>query len=191
MDVKTLCLGVLSRGNATGYEIKKQCEEGPFAHFYAAGFGSIYPALNALCEEGFIAVREVAEDGRPTRKVYSITSSGRLRLTGELSKAPSPDRLRSDFLFITFFGHLLPAKQIDGLIDERIAMLHRRLADMRRGAAEGLPGGETFTLGYGIAIYEAAADYLEAHRHELVGAALRHELGGGPTEREGAMEKKS
>ena len=48
MDVKTLCLGVLSRGEATGYEIKKQCEEGPLAFFYAAGFDSIYPALNAL-----------------------------------------------------------------------------------------------------------------------------------------------
>jgi len=39
MDVKTLCLGVLNRGEASGYEIKKQCEEGPFSHFYAAGFG--------------------------------------------------------------------------------------------------------------------------------------------------------
>ena len=58
MDVKTLCLGVLSRGDASGYEIKKQCEEGPFAHFYAAGFGSIYPALNALWSEGLISVRE-------------------------------------------------------------------------------------------------------------------------------------
>jgi len=56
MDVKTLCLGVLSRGTASGYEIKKQCEEGPFAHFYAAGFGSIYPALNALLNNRLISL---------------------------------------------------------------------------------------------------------------------------------------
>ena len=30
MDVKTFCLAVLSRGDATGYEIKKACEEGRF-----------------------------------------------------------------------------------------------------------------------------------------------------------------
>ena len=30
MDVKTLCLGILNRGDATGYEIKKACEDGPF-----------------------------------------------------------------------------------------------------------------------------------------------------------------
>ena len=39
MDVKTLCLGVLERGDATGYEIKRQCEEGPYADVCPAGFG--------------------------------------------------------------------------------------------------------------------------------------------------------
>ena len=29
MDAKTLCLGVLTLGEATGYEIKKAVEEGP------------------------------------------------------------------------------------------------------------------------------------------------------------------
>ena len=29
-----------------------------------------------------------------------------------------------------------------------------------------------------MAIYRAAADYLENHRHELVGAALRNEMHG-------------
>ena len=77
MDVKTLCLGVQYRGEATGYEIKKQCEEGPFAFFYAAGFGSIYPALNALKNENLISVKEVIQDGKPAKKVYSVTADGR------------------------------------------------------------------------------------------------------------------
>src|SRR3546814_3071348 len=56
MDAKTLCLGVLSRGAASGYEIKKAFEEGPFSHFHQASFGSIYPALNALSADGLVAV---------------------------------------------------------------------------------------------------------------------------------------
>ena len=40
MDVKTLCLGVLTLGDASGYEIRKQFEEGPFAHFFGASYGS-------------------------------------------------------------------------------------------------------------------------------------------------------
>src|SRR3546814_665287 len=57
MDAKTLCLGVLSRGAASGYEIKKAFEEGPFSHFHQASFGSIYPTLNALSADGLVAVR--------------------------------------------------------------------------------------------------------------------------------------
>ena len=177
MDVKTLCLGILSRADATGYEIRKQCEEGPFAHFYAAGFGSIYPALNSLCDDAYVSVREVKDGGRPARKIYAITPTGRLQLTNALSEVPGPDRLRSDFLFITFFGHFLPAKQIDALIDKRISLLRGKLLAMRACQEADMPAGEAFTLGYGIAIYEAAAEYLDAHRHELVGAALRNELG--------------
>ena len=52
MNVRTLCLGVLSFGEATGYEIKKEIEEGPFSHFIEASFGSIYPALTQLLGEG-------------------------------------------------------------------------------------------------------------------------------------------
>ena len=40
MNVRTLCLGVLSLGEATGYEIKKLLES-RFSHFYDASFGSI------------------------------------------------------------------------------------------------------------------------------------------------------
>ena len=50
MDVKTLCIGILSLGDASGYEIKKQLEE-RFSFFYDASFGSIYPALNKLQKE--------------------------------------------------------------------------------------------------------------------------------------------
>lgn len=176
MDVKTLCLGILSRSDATGYEIKKICEEGPFAHFYAAGFGSIYPALNALCDDGFISVREVAQEGRPAKKVYTITASGRLMLSTALARPPAPDRLRSDFLFITFFGELLAARDIDRLIGDRIAFLQERIVEMKECGENTKGPGESFALGYGLAVCEAALDYLESHRHEIVGAALRNEI---------------
>ncbi|MGB0630951.1 MAG: PadR family transcriptional regulator [Alphaproteobacteria bacterium] len=177
MDVKTLCLGVLSRGAASGYEIKKQCEEGPFAHFYAAGFGSIYPALNSLLNDRLISLEEVSQTGRPAKKIYSITASGRQALTDEMLQEPAPDRLRSDFLFIMFFGQMLSARDIDTLIENRITLFRQRLAEMYQCREEPMPEGEKFALGYGIAIYEAGAEYLDNHQHELVGAALRNETG--------------
>ena len=74
MNVRTLCLGILSLHEATGYEIRKMVEEGTFSHFIDASYGSIYPALAQLLKEGLVSVRtETAETVRPPRKVYTIT----------------------------------------------------------------------------------------------------------------------
>ena len=80
MDVKTLCLAVLSRRDATGYEIRKQFAKGPFAHFQKASLGAIYPALTRAAEEGLVTVTEEAQDGRPDKKVYSLTEAGKAAL---------------------------------------------------------------------------------------------------------------
>ena len=191
MDVKTLCLGMLSRGSATGYEIKKQCEKGPFAYFYAPVFGSIYPARNALLNDGQISVKEIGQNGKPSKKVYSISVSGRQALIGSLSEPPAPDRLRSGLLFILFFRQLLPAGGIDTLIGDRITWLRHRQAEMVFCRDMDMPAGSSFTLGYGLAVYEAVANYLENHSHKLVGASLRNEAasknGIAKTEPEGTL----
>lgn len=172
MDVKTLCLGVLSRGEASGYEIKKAFEEGPFSHFHQASFGSIYPALNALSAEGLIAGRAQAQDKRPDKKSYSITAKGRNALVAALMAPPAPDAMRSDFLFILTFAQYLPPARVDQLIGERIAWYREALARMEscNGEAQECGGGAgaDFVRGMGIAIYRAAADYLETHRKALV-----------------------
>ena len=172
MDVKTLCLGVLNRGEATGYEIKKECEEGPFSHFFAAGFGSIYPALNALCANGLVSVEAQAQEKRPDKKVYNITPSGRLHLAQALTEPPGRDRFRSDFWFIVFFSHLLEPRQLDEIIQARIDNLNAELAEMDGCDMSAGPPGEMFVLGAGKAITKAEVDYLEANRHALVGGVL-------------------
>ncbi len=75
MDVKTLCLGVLSMGDASGYEIKKVFENA-FSHFYVAGFGSIYPALAELTREGLVVCSDIEQEKRPAKKVYQLTEKG-------------------------------------------------------------------------------------------------------------------
>lgn len=169
MDAKTLCLGVLLRGEASGYEIKKAFEEGPFSHFHQTSFGSIYPALNALSAEGLITGRAQAQDKRPDKKLYSITAKGRDALIAALMIEPAPDVMRSDFLFILSFAQYLPPARVDQLIDQRIAWYREALARMEGCACnETIPAGPAFVRGMGIAVYRAAADYLEANREQLI-----------------------
>ena len=68
MNVRTLCLGVLSAGEASGYQIKKEIEEGLFSHFIDASYGSIYPALTQLAGEGLVTVRAEEQSGKPDKK---------------------------------------------------------------------------------------------------------------------------
>ncbi len=168
MDAKTLCLGVLARGDATGYEIKKSFEEGPFAHIQAASFGSIYPALVRLSEDGLLTCREEPQDKRPDKKVYSITPAGREALAARLRTPPAADRVSSDFLFILFFAHLLPPPLLADFIDRRIGWYEASIERMTGCATQSRPAGERFVHGFGLAWYATAARYLREHRDELL-----------------------
>ena len=75
MDVKTVCLGMLTEGPASGYDLKKEFES-TFSHFFSAGYGSIYPALSWLADQDYVRCEEVPQDGKPDRKVYEITEAG-------------------------------------------------------------------------------------------------------------------
>lgn len=168
MDARTLCLGVLARGDASGYEIKKSFEEGPFAHIQAASFGAIYPALTRLTADGLVACRDEPQDKRPDKKVYSITPAGRDILAARLMKPPAPDRMTSDFLFILFFAHILPPPLLADFIDARIAWYEGSLARMRTCEVDQRPPGERFVHGLGLAWYGAAAQYLREQRDGLL-----------------------
>jgi hypothetical protein len=73
MDVKTLCLGVLTEGNKSGYEIKR-CFEEAFSHFFVAGFGSIYPALAELSRAGLVTCENARSPAY--RAISSTANSG-------------------------------------------------------------------------------------------------------------------
>lgn len=170
MDVRTLCLGVLSMGEASGYEIKKRLEDG-FSHFYDASFGSIYPALNRLQREGLVTCSFEAQSKRPDKKVYALTPEGKLELVRELRSAPTPDRIRSEFLVTMLFADLLPASHVARLIDQRIADHESFLKSLEEKACAGSPA-ERFVAGYGRALYEAAVAYLDENRHLVESEAL-------------------
>ncbi len=73
---RSLCLGALTYGEATGYDIKKFFESS-FSHCFLAGYGSIYPALAELTAAKLVTTRTVPGHGGPSRKIYRLTDAGR------------------------------------------------------------------------------------------------------------------
>ena len=186
MDARVLCLGALHFGDASGYEIKKLFEEGDFSFFYETSFGSIYPALSRLVEDGLALVSEQAQDKRPDKKVYSITDKGRDLFAESLREPPAPDKIRSDFCFLMLFAHLLPPAVIDRLIRNRIAWYRDQIAQMESCDAGDTPAGGHFINGLGLAIYGSAAAYLEANRTGFIAGLQRQ--GARPEERQATSD---
>ncbi|MCF4164189.1 PadR family transcriptional regulator [Zavarzinia compransoris] len=174
MDIKTVCAGLLTFGEASGYEIKKLFEDGTFSGVYDASFGSIYPALTRLAEEGHVLCRAEEQQGRPDKKVYSLTPKGRAHFIAELSRGIQPDKVRSEFAIATIFAHLLPRAVIAAYIDQQIE--EHRAALARLDLAECDPSSAMtnlrFAIGFGRVQLNAAIDYLESHRGMLEASAV-------------------
>ena len=172
MDVRTICLGILTRGDATGYEIKKLFEEDGYQHFVEASFGSIYPALSRMTEEGLLSLREESQEKRPDRKVYSITEAGRQALVRTLMKPLPEDRHRSPFVFAMLFSDLLPPERVAEMLNGYIAQAETKLAQLDESNGKPPTRGEIFCKGIGRAVYVAMLDYLKDHRAEVERSSL-------------------
>jgi DNA-binding PadR family transcriptional regulator len=171
MDVRTICLGILSRGDATGYEIKKLFDDDGYQHFVEASFGSIYPALSRLTQEGLVSVRSEIQEKRPDRKVYSITEAGHKAFLGSLLKPLPEDRHRSPFVFAMLFSHLIPHPRVVEMLDTYIGQSETKLAQLMEPKPQPQPEGERFVTGFGRAVYIAMVNYLRQYRAELKGDA--------------------
>lgn len=196
MDAKTLCLGVLALGEASGYEIRKQFEEGPFAYFHETSFGSIYPALTSLAEQGLVVGRVVEQSGKPDKKVYSITEAGRAAFRAALHRPPAFDRIRSESLYMLFFAEWLDPAHRSAVYNGYLAAYRDQVVRLEAvdaacadpANAEGIlkdalgdcslaamcigDGREEspqrkFTRGLGLALYRTMVGYLEENQTAL------------------------
>lgn len=173
LDVKTLCLGVLTEGEASGYDIKKQFEQ-VFSYFYVASFGSIYPALTQLAQEGLVVCREESQPNRPDRKVYALTDAGRERLIKALQSTPPRHRIRSEFYALLHFAHLLPVKRVQELLDERIADVNRTIEEIESMQARfkdedcPLEPAQRFEIGLALHTLRAHRDFIQDNARALL-----------------------
>ena len=167
MDAKTLCLGVLTLGEASGYEIKKQVEEGPFSHFHHTSYGAIYPALRKLLEDGFVTCQEVAQTGRPDKKVYALTEDGRSAFLSALRRPPERDHIRIDTFAYLFFGHLMDARFKREVFESYLSEIRKQQVDLAEWDLRDASPERLFEHGFGMEYYRLAVDYMERNRAAL------------------------
>lgn len=169
MDVKTVCLGMLTDGEASGYDLKK-CFESSFGHFFPAGYGSIYPALSTLARNGLVEFVQIPQDGKPDRKVYNITEKGREELIAGLAIPNPSHKIRSEFLATLWFAQLMTSEQVSTVVDNKLEELNEFVEMIEDFSASDCPGkglGAQFVAGFGKHMALAFRQYIVENRHLL------------------------
>ena len=171
MNVRSICLAILYDGEATGYEIRKLSVEGEYSYFIDASYGSIYPALARLEQENLVTSRVELQEGKPAKKIYSITPAGRSDFIQSLFDKLEEDEFRSEFLLFLRFASELPQSLVEQRLSERLADIDARLADFDRLTREHTHPGDAWVIEYGRTCMQAARDYIQAHRGALIALA--------------------
>lgn len=109
---KYIILGLLSHEPCSGYDIKKKVDHS-IGYIWDINYGQIYPTLRKLEEEKLAIKKIETSDRGPTRKIYSITESGRKELQKWLFK---PEEKEYEIFLKIFFGaQLSPEENIQKL----------------------------------------------------------------------------
>ena len=163
-------LGLLSQRPLTGYELKKVFDSS-IRHFWTADQSHIYRVLGRLSAQGYVTFESVPQQGKPNRKIYTITSEGRQELVRWLSSEEARSvAVREPFLVQLFFSSLLSNAQVlerlrDAATREGCFVSeYEEMSERNLELAEERPSRERFfwylTLDYGLWMTRAFRDWL-------------------------------
>ncbi|MFC3023678.1 PadR family transcriptional regulator [Vibrio zhugei] len=96
MSLPHVILTVLSTRDATGYDITKEFSAS-IGYFWKASHQQVYRELNKMGQDGLVTCVLEPQEGKPDRKVYSITDSGRNALGEWFDKPTKHPTVRDEF----------------------------------------------------------------------------------------------
>ncbi|WP_029042470.1 PadR family transcriptional regulator [Cucumibacter marinus] len=171
MNVRTICLAILFDDEATGYEIRKLSTEGEYSYFIEASYGSIYPALAKLEGEKLVTARIEQQDGKPAKKIYSITPEGRAAFLSELTEPPEEDIYRSEFLLFARFAPHMPRELVAQRIEERQRMVGEKIENLEKMQKDCAAPADCWILDYGLSAMRYNQRYLDDNADKLIALA--------------------
>jgi hypothetical protein len=110
------CPGNAVRSPETGYEIKKRVDTS-LRFFTQASYGTLYPTLHRLLQDGAVRMEEdVQHIDPPARFMKSPISAGRNSISGYESRGTAR---RREFLCYALIGHARSANHLCALLQQR------------------------------------------------------------------------
>jgi DNA-binding PadR family transcriptional regulator len=111
MSLSYAILASLTESRCSGYDLAKRFDTS-VGFFWSATHQQIYKELRKLEELGWIEAEEVLQEGRPDKKVFSITHKGEESLREWIVQPSSISPTKEEILVKLFAGHLVPKETI-------------------------------------------------------------------------------
>lgn len=115
MTIEYAILGILSLRPMTGYDLKKVMQDSQFMH-WSGNNNQIYKALVELLEQDYVKNEVQHQDGAPSKKLYTITQTGREALAGWSALAPELPECKKPFLTQLAFADALGDEELHKLL---------------------------------------------------------------------------
>lgn len=170
--IDQMILGLLSHESLTGYEIKKRIDTG-LKYFWSASFGSIYPTLGILVDNGFVTKKETMENGRD-KIIYTITDAGREHLKEWLAAPVTKDELHYETLLKLFFGNVagteISLKHIENFeekIKSELPYLQETVKILKNIEEDDAHKYYMITAMFGVKVYQAFLEWCDESKQIL------------------------
>lgn len=138
MTLEYAILGFLNYKESTGYDLKKMIDTS-IRHFWPADQSQIYRTLGKLIKKEWAEMHIVEQDGKPNRKVYTLTQTGKNALH-EWLQTPLPlEEIRSSTMIQVFFGAQLGNDEIVSNMKNMVKGLHQVLAQYQKVPEQSQP----------------------------------------------------
>jgi len=163
MSIRLFILGLLTRQPMSGYDVKRFLKSLSWL-IDSPSFGSLYPALHALLEDGLVTVQVVPRRDKPPRKIYNITEAGRQVLQEWIDRP-----VDSGASLKAFVMRLMLASNLsqDGLVvhlqqrQAQVTAHQLALEQTSKAMDESMDLGERLALDYGLAVATAELAWLD------------------------------
>jgi DNA-binding PadR family transcriptional regulator len=134
-------------------------------------YGSLYPTLHSLLEEELVSVEVEPSEGRPPRKLYSITSSGRQALDTWLEEPTTSEPSIRSFVRQLFMASSLSEDELVSQLTRRRSQIMDYLGTSNDNGKESEERSrdqrQQLVHDYGSAIARAELAWLDSQLSEL------------------------
>ncbi len=95
MALEHAILVSLNERSGTGYQLTRRFDRS-IGYFWRATHQQIYRTLARMTDQGLVTFTDQPQDGKPDKKVYSVTDTGRTFLSDWVAAAGTPTYLRDE-----------------------------------------------------------------------------------------------